>query len=535
MNHDRLQQVSVLDAPPAGQPAARPALLGRLVAAVPNVLVLAALAGLAAWGHQTGWKLPRFSELTGQAAVETDDWCKAHAVPETICVECSPGLLPRYKAPGWCKIHGVHECPFEHPEIAQLDAPGAVAPVWLDRARRALALLPRAENARKCKLHLRRIQFASEEAVARAGIDVTPAWEGPITEAIAANGEVSYDQTRVARLSTRSPGIVFRVDRVPGQRVKKGDVLALIDAAEVGKAKGELLQAAALTALRGTTLQRLEEGLRSGSTTEANYRQAAAALQEAEIALAGAEQALANLGLLVKGDDVKGLSAAAARRRLQHLGLPDAVAAGLDAKTATANLLPVTSPLDGTVTAREVVAGEVVTAARTLLVVADTSRMWLTLHVRLEDARHLRLGQKVRFRPDGDDRQAEGKVAWISTAVDERTRTVKVRAELGNADGRLRASTFGAGRIVLREEPEALVVPSEAIQWEGDCHIVFVRDRNYLKKGSPKVFHTRTVRPGASDGGSTEVIAGLLPGELVVTRGSGVLRSELLKNNLGEG
>ena len=49
------------------------------------------------------------------------------------------------------------------------------------------------------------------------------------------------------------------------------------------------------------------------------------------------------------------------------------------------------------------------------------------------------------------------------------------------------------------------------------------------------MFHTRTVRPGAIDGNATEIIAGVLPGEWVVTRGSGLLRSELLKNNLGEG
>ena len=89
--------------------------------------------------------------------------------------------------------------------------------------------------------------------------------------------------------------------------------------------------------------------------------------------------------------------------------------------------------------------------------------------------------------------------------------------------------------MILRQEKQAVVVPSEAVQWEGDCHIVFVRDKDYLQEGAPKVFHTRTVRPGAKDGGNTEIIAGVLPGELVAARGSAVLRAELLKNSLGEG
>ena len=65
--------------------------------------------------------------------------------------------------------------------------------------------------------------------------------------------------------------------------------------------------------------------------------------------------------------------------------------------------------------------------------------------------------------------------------------------------------------------------------------MVFVRDKDYMKEGAYKVFHTRSVRPGVRMGDTTEMIAGLLPGEVVVTKGSGVLRAELLKGNLGAG
>jgi multidrug efflux pump subunit AcrA (membrane-fusion protein) len=99
----------------------------------------------------------------------------------------------------------------------------------------------------------------------------------------------------------------------------------------------------------------------------------------------------------------------------------------------------------------------------------------------------------------------------------------------------MRDETFGAGEVVLREEQDAIIVPSDAIHWEGCCHVAFVRDKNYFKEGSYKVFHTRSVRPGATMGDNVEVIAGLLPGEVVVTKGSGILRAELLKGNLGAG
>jgi cobalt-zinc-cadmium efflux system membrane fusion protein len=126
-------------------------------------------------------------------------------------------------------------------------------------------------------------------------------------------------------------------------------------------------------------------------------------------------------------------------------------------------------------------------------------------------------------------------VSWISTAVDEPTRTIKVRVDLPNAEGRLRANTFGTARIVLREEPQAIVVPTEAVHTDGTCHIVFVRDKHFHEAGSAKFFHIRTVRPGVKQGEMTEIIAGLLPGEVVASKNSVVLQAQLLKSGLGAG
>jgi cobalt-zinc-cadmium efflux system membrane fusion protein len=499
---------------------------------VPTLLVLTALGGLAAWGHHTGWKVPKFSALLGRASAPLEGWCEEHNVPEAECVECNPDLMPREKAPPYCKKHGVPECPLDHPEIAQVRGRPRL-PRYDVLA--ALAFLDRPENNSKCKLHERRIQFASAAAAEKAGVDVDVVGEAPMTEFVAANGEVSYDQTRIARLSSRVPGTVWRVHKQVGDPVKEGDVLALVDAAEIGKAKAEFLQAVAQLELRRKTYASLSEIATSGAVPERSLREAETALSEARIRLRGAQQALVNLGLPVNADDLKGLPEDQLAARVQFLGLPGPLAERLDPKRTTANLLPVTAPLDGVVVAREVVAGEVVGTAKTLFVVADPRRMWLTLHVRAEDARHVQLGQPIRSHPDGDPDEAAGKVAWISTAVDAKTRTVKVRADLDNRDGRLRANTFGPGRIILRYEPYAVVVPKEAVHWDGDCHVVFVRDKDYLKEGSPKVFHVRKVRPGAHDEKYVEVLAGVLPGEVVAAKGSAVLQAELLKGNLGEG
>jgi cobalt-zinc-cadmium efflux system membrane fusion protein len=162
--------------------------------------------------------------------------------------------------------------------------------------------------------------------------------------------------------------------------------------------------------------------------------------------------------------------------------------------------------------------------------------MWLMLDVRQEDASHISLGQPVLFQPsDTKGEDIKGTIAWISTETDDKTRTVKVRVDLPNADRKLRSNTFGTGRIVLREEPRATVIPTEAVHTDGDCNIVFVRDKNFFQAEAPKFFHIREVRLGVQEGMNTEIIAGLLPGEIIASKNSMVLESQLLKSNLGEG
>lgn len=520
--------------PPARHGVARRAVrfVGNLL---PLALALGCVGGLVALGRATGWSLPKLSALAGEGREAEEDWCAEHGVPESACVECNPALLPRVTGVKWDREFGVHENPLRNPEVAQTLGPPVVTSEDWARARRAVGFAPRVENAPKCKLHERRIQLASAEIVERLGIVSRPVTTGPVTEGVSAPGETGYDPTRVARLSARVPGAVFRVEKQVGDRVKRGEVLALIDAAEVGKVKAEFQQALAQVDLKAQTLERLKE-LSGQSVPGQSVREAEAALEEARVRLATAEQALGNLGLPVSAKELAALAPADLVRRMQFLGLSDPLARTLAGATGSSNLLPITSPLDGEVVSRSVAAGETADPAKVLFVVADTSRLWITLRVRVEDAPRLRPGQPVRFaHAEGDG----GTVAWVSPTADEKTRTVAVRADLPNPDGGHRANTFGTARVILREERNAVLVPSAAVHWEGDCNVVFVRDRNFETPGAPLVFHVRTVRPGAEDvaagGPVTEVAAGVLPGEWVAVANSGVLRSELLKNNLGAG
>ena len=236
---------------------------------LPNTIVLALIAGVAYWGHANDWSVPKFTDLMGGGEVLDGDWCKEHAVPESQCVECNESLLPKSKSV-WCAKHGIHDCPLERPEIAQLPTIRTITQADLDRAQRGLDLKDRPENNQKCKLHERRIQFASQEVMEKMGIDIAPVFEAPIVETISASGEITFERPRVAPIFTPVAGRVWYVSEQGqvGSKVKRGDVLAFVDSMEVGKAKAEFLQVYSQFELRNKTLQNLNSLFQKGAVSE---------------------------------------------------------------------------------------------------------------------------------------------------------------------------------------------------------------------------------------------------------------------------
>jgi cobalt-zinc-cadmium efflux system membrane fusion protein len=508
-----------------------------------TLFVIGILSGIAVWGHSTDWTLPKFSALvsggksdsSNACIVNGEGWCKEHNVPEAICIECNKKLAPPLPDYGWCSEHGISECPLHHPDVAQLKETPVITAEDIQRADRALALLPRAENSSRCKHYQTRIQFASIEAIDKAGLDIAVVDQAPIIETINANGEVIYDQTHLAHLSSRVTGAVWQVIKQVGEQVHKGQVLALIDSTDVGKAKAELLQSIAELRLKQENVTRLQPLASEGAVPGKQLREAEAAMQEAQIRLLSAGQTMTNLGMPVEIDQFDQLNTEQIAKQIQFLGLPSSLVDELERNT-TSNLFPIRSPLDGVVIDCKVVPGESVDTASIIFGVADLTRMWLMLDVRQEDVSHVSLGRPVLFlTSDTKGELVKGTVAWISTETDDKTRTVKVRVELPNSEHKLRSNTFGTGRIVLRDEPKATVIPTEAVHTDGDCNIVFVRDKNFLEEGAPKFFHIREVRVGVQNGDTSEIIAGLLPGEVVACKNSMVLEAQLLKSNLGAG
>ena len=450
-----------------------------------STLVLVVLGSIAVWGHITHWQIGGHAHVADGAHDEAT--ADSHA-------PASPG--------------GEHATP---PAAAAPSAPAETAPA-------AAAASPAAPA---------RVKFDSAEGVRRAGIQTLAVKEQTLDEYVEGVGVVGYDQTRRAQLSCRVSGVVWRVEVYLGEPVKKDAVLAIIDSSEVGRMKSELLQSLAQVEVRTQIRNSLDE-----SVTAANHiRRVELELREAKTSLFNAQQNLANLGLRIHADELLPLNEEQRARRVRFLGLPESIVSELDPELTTANLIPITAPFDGIVIGHEITIGEIVAPDKAQMEIADTTQMWITMDLHQEHAIRLATGQELSFTTDGAPIEVQSQISWISTEVDERTRTVAVRAVVDNPliEGEdpqyggqrlLRANTFGKGRVRVREKPSALVVPNLAVQWDEGKYLVFVRVAD-------DTFEARPVELGTVADRTSEIVAGLQPGDVIATIGSHVLKSEI--------
>ncbi|MEZ6100694.1 MAG: efflux RND transporter periplasmic adaptor subunit [Pirellulaceae bacterium] len=503
-------------------------LLLTLAGWIPSVLVVAGLGALAWYGHHNDWKLPAFA-ATASPNVNGPAWCDSHGVPEEECINCVPGLIEDLPKLTFCDVHGVHGCVLHEPSLAETKSPAEVSSSDLARAERALTVRPRRENLALSQLPGSRIQFASVDAIRSAGVDVEPVQRKAIIESVETAGEVRYDATKTAQVSPPADGIVKQVRVNVGDWVEAGQVLAVIDSEKVGRLKSELLSALSEERLKQDVVRRIEPLANRNVIPGKRLLESQTELQQATSLVEKTVRSLSNLGLSVDLEALRTLQPEQAKDAVRRLGTEQLETQDSD------NLIVVIAPLAGRVVERETVVGEVVDRGTQMFRISDTRTVWLDLRVPAEEASLAKIGQEVRYLPDGQKTEHRGKVIWISSDVDRQTRTVRVRAELENEDGGLRNESFGLGQIVLRDEPDAIVVPESSVQWDGENTLVFIRDKRFFEKDRPKFFVARSVRVGVTQDGFTEIIAGVLPGEVVASSGSDVLRAQLLKNNLGAG
>ena len=363
-----------------------------------------------------------------------------------------------------------------------------------------------------------------------AGISVIPVARRHVSAEIRMVGKVAYDETRLAFITSRVPG---RLDRLyvdyTGIRVKEGDHLIYLYSPELFAAQEELIQ----------SLKAVEELTH----------------------LPGAEPAAAR-------------TLKAARKKLELLGLARSQIEKIETRGTPSEHLTIHAPIGGVVVHKHAVEGMYVQTGTRIYTIADLSQVWVKLDAYESDLTWVRYGQDVELRAEAYPGEAfRGKVAFIDPVLDPKTRTVKVRVNVPNPDGRLKPEMFvhavihagvaaGGGAIgpalegkwispmhpeVVKDGPGTcdicgmplvsaeslgyvagvkveppLVIPASAPLVTGERAVVYLES-----PGVDGVYEGREILLGPRAGDHYVVLEGLAEGEMVVVNGNFKIDSAL--------
>lgn len=311
---------------------------------------------------------------------------------------------------------------------------------------------------------------------------------------VSAPGKVEANANRLSHVVLPLTGRVTSVLVKIGDTVVQGQSLLTIESADVDAAVAGLQQALAIVtqaksalAKANMDLDRVKDLYEHGAVPQKDLLNSQAISVQAQ---ASVDQTLA--------------AVEQARRRLQIYGVgPGAYGQGII----------IHAPIAGKVLEMSVVNGEFRNDLSTaLMTIADLSAVWVTSDVSETAIRFIKLGEPVQIELAAYPGEIfRGKVALIGDTVDPQTRTVKVRAELSNSNGRLKPEMFG--KIQLAERADQLpTIPASAVIAANGKSLVW---REITKGTYEKV----SVTIGATIGDRVAVLTGLSPADRVVVDG----------------
>ena len=312
-------------------------------------------------------------------------------------------------------------------------------------------------------------------------------------------GKAGFDQEHLSYVSSPLAGRVTEVRARPGQRVEKGDPLAVIDSADLGAASSEFIKARAdlVLAERGLTLA--QELLAAKAMARKDYQKAEDEFVKAKADLRRTRERLLSLGV-EEADLDRPLDALHVRSQFK-LG----------------------APISGTVVERNLTLGQMVggDAAQRLYVIAELNTLWVTADIYEKDLPLVQPGQPVKVQAaPWPGESFEGRIDYIGDVVDPTTRTIKVRLSVDNARLLLKPEMFVTVAIRTGGTATVLSVPLAAVHGEGSAQpYVFAA----LDEGR---FVRRPVRLGTKVGESVTVLEGLSERDRIVGQGSLLLKAE---------
>jgi cobalt-zinc-cadmium efflux system membrane fusion protein len=327
-----------------------------------------------------------------------------------------------------------------------------------------------------------------EGSALRARLSVMPASLQPVSANLVLPAVVESDPARTALVLPALGGRVLTLKVGLGQRVVRGQLLAVIDSPDLAQAYDDNDKAADAFKLADKMLARQKEQSKIGTVSEQDLDQAKSNHAQAEAEYSRTQAHLRTLGVAA------------------------------DTKPA-GRLLTVTAPVSGSITALAVTPGTMINdPTQPIMTVADLSTVWVTAMVAEKDVAAISDNQDAEVRLLAyPDRTLHGKVLFASDVIEPDSHRNKVRIAFANADRTLKPNMFGTVTL-LGTQQARVILPSSALLMNNDRTSVFIAV-------APWTFERRTVDPELEEGTSVAIRSGVKAGEQVVVKG-GILLND---------
>ncbi|MGH9405210.1 MAG: efflux RND transporter periplasmic adaptor subunit [Terriglobia bacterium] len=299
---------------------------------------------------------------------------------------------------------------------------------------------------------------------------------------------VSYNLFATTPVITQVGGPVSRVLVFPGQTVRAGQPMLEVTSPDYAQMRDSYVKARDAYDLAGKNLHRSEDLYAHHAISTSALEQAQSASVQAQADMTAATQALRVLGF----------------------SNPQQVL-----QKAVSPLIPLRAPVSGEVVERTVSPGQVVQAGSTqCFVISNMSKVWVLANVYQNDLQYVHVGDPVTIQTDAYPQLFHGRISYLAPAMDPNTRTLQVRIVTANPRQKLKKDMYVTAIVNAGALKNALTVPDSAVLRSSENQpFVYV-------SAEPQKFAQRLITIGDTQGGRTQVLSGLKPGEQVVANGS---------------
>jgi len=310
-----------------------------------------------------------------------------------------------------------------------------------------------------------------------------------LTRTLRLTGAVAFNAFSTTPVITQVGGPVSRILVVPGERVKQGQPLLDVSSPDYSVLLAAYLKAKDTYRVSDKNYDRAKDLFEHHAISDRDLLQAESDRNQAQADLFSTEQGLKVLGITN----------------------PDS----LLAKMPSGAEVPLLAPISGEVVERLVAPGQVLTAGTTqAFTISDMSTVWVLANVYQGDLAYVKNGDDVTVQTDSYPDTFHGKISFVSPALDPATRTLQARIVVQNPGEKLKRDMYVTVTVIAGAIQNAIAVPDAAVLRDDQNQpFVYVAD-------SSNQFGRRQVEIGQSQGGQTQVLKGLSPGEKVVGNGS---------------